>query len=650
MDTTNKIALVGGGVGFLKFLEVMGADFEKTTLSAALRDERYRGMLLLPDYDGGEDFVDEMSLSDMELLARRKTEGFRVYSENYLSLNSYSDSVFAFSVQGSVCRTNNQSLCAMGGLQYILGGERILQASDVRYFPGCESFADSGVLVKEILLSMGGYYGTSQVKTLDVKDSMPVLIRSGSFLTAAMSFTEFDSVNMRPNCRFKKLFGYIFSFVTGIPRERVESAFEACYPPIKTRFDVNAVLPEDRKRELYEKALYDAVRWHFTSGMILGEHGEDGAVEMVLSNNAQRNRNNRRVDSGMYTGWLLYAAGKYFKNDDWKLTGKNVFDYFLTHAQLSGGVVDGMFDWFYNKYSTPKDIYSIDLGRDGIALCNMYRLCGEKKILDAVKRLAESVFGWIDGDRLYNVFIPYGKIGTEKHVKTDGTCTPAIYGELSSFMAMASRITGDSKYIERMVPVCDMLVKIYPDYDYYGHTTSSRIARLLMTLLPVQLSGRRDYSEIINEAIDYLDSLRTSQGGIYSEDNITFEKMLKRNGECGITTPWDNDRISDQLYCVNNALAALSIICELPDGTAVNKEKGLRLYKSLLDYIVKIQIVSDDGRFMGGWMRAYCMNLGEYYGLDADSLWSSYCIMAGWTMGILPLSLLSALEGLCPYV
>lgn len=646
----NKIALVGGGAKLSAFLAEMGADFEKTTLSAAVRDESFGGMLLLPDYASGEDFVPEMPLSDMELLAKRKKEGLRVYSENYLSLNSYSDSVFAFSVQGSICRTNNQALCAMGGLQYILGGERIIQASDARYFPGSECFADKSVLVREILLSMGRYYGTSQVKTLEVPDAMPVLIRSGSFLTSAISFTEFDNVNMRPNCRFKKLFGYIFSFVTGIEKEVVERAFEVCYPPIKTRFSVNDTLPEDEKTELYKTALSDAVKWHFTSGMILGEHGEEGAVEMVLSNNAQRNRNNRRVDSGFYTGWLLYAAGKYFNNSEWMRTGKNVFDYFLTHAQLSGGVVDGMFDWFYNKYSAPNDIYSIDLGRDGIAICNMYELTGDEKILAALKRLAEAVFGWIDGDRLYNVYIPYGKIGTEAHLETGGTCTPAIYGELSSFMAMSSRILGDEKYIDKMVPVCDMLVKNYPDYDYYGHTTSSRIARLLLTLLPVHISGKRDYSEIINESIDYLDSLRTPCGGIYSEDNITFEKMLKRNGECGITTPWDNDRISDQLYCVNNALAALSLLTEVSCGDKVNKEKGLKLYKSLLDYIVKIQIVSDDGRFMGGWMRAYCMNLGEYYGLDADSLWSSYCIMAGWTMGIIPLSLLSELDGRCPYV
>lgn len=646
----NKIALVGGGARLSAFLAEMGADFEKTTLSAAVRDESFGGMLLLPDYASGEDFVPEMPLSDMELLAKRKKEGFRVYSENYLSLNSYSDSVFAFSVQGSICRTNNQALCAMGGLQYILGGERIIQASDARYFPGSECFADKSVLVREILLSMGRYYGTSQVKTLEVPDAMPVLIRSGSFLTSAISFTEFDNVNMRPNCRFKKLFGYIFSFVTGIEKEVVERAFEVSYPPIQTRFDVNAVLPEEEKTELYKTALSDAVKWHFTSGMILGEHGEEGAVEMVLSNNAQRNRNNRRVDSGFYTGWLLYAAGRYFNNSEWMRTGRNIFDYFLTHAQLSGGVVDGMFDWFYNKYSAPNDIYSIDLGRDGIAICNMYELTGDEKILAALKRLAEAVFGWIDGDRLYNVYIPYGKIGTEAHLKTGGTCTPAIYGELSSFMAMSSRILGDEKYIDKMVPVCDMLVKNYPDYDYYGHTTSSRIARLLLTLLPVHISGKRDYSEIINESIDYLDSLRTPCGGIYSEDNITFEKMLKRNGECGITTPWDNDRISDQLYCVNNALAALSLLTEVSCGDNVNKDKGLRLYKSLLDYTVKIQIVSDDGRFNGGWMRAYCMNLGEYYGLDADSLWSSYCIMAGWTMGIIPLSLLSTLDGRCPYL
>ncbi len=64
---------------------------------------------------------------------------------------------------------------------------------------------------------------------------MPVLIRSGSFITSAMSFSVFDNVNMRPNCRFKKLFGYIFSFVTGVDKEKVEAANEKSIEMIKSK-------------------------------------------------------------------------------------------------------------------------------------------------------------------------------------------------------------------------------------------------------------------------------------------------------------------------------------------------------------------------------------------------------------------------------
>jgi hypothetical protein len=194
------------------------------------------------------------------------------------------------------------------------------------------------------------------------------------------------------------------------------------------------------------------------------------------------------------------------------------------------------------------------------------------------------------------------------------------------------------------------MANAYPDYTYYGHTTSSRMARLLMVLLPVQISGEGDYTALINEIIDYLANIALPCGGIYSEDNLSFSRRTNKDTECGITTPWDEDKISDQLYCVNNILVALSLLKALPDGTKINKEKGLKIFDGLLDYVVKIQIIDEDSRFFGGWMRAYSITDEEYYGMDADVLWSSYCIMAGWTMGMIPLSLLYELWDICPYV
>ena len=88
---------------------------------------------------------------------------------------------------------------------------------------------------------------------------------------------------------------------------------------------------------------------------------------------------------------------------------------------------------------------------------------------------------------------------------------------------------------------------------------------------------------------------------------------------------------------------------KVQDGE-IKKEKGLTIFRNLLDYAVKIQVVDEDKRFNGGWMRAYSITQEEYYGLDADMLWGSYCIMAGWTMGMIPLAFLYELQNDCPYV
>lgn len=644
-----KIALIGGTERFRLFLSAITDSVVETTVENAVLSDEFDGMVFLPDYEAGRDYSDELSLDTLEALAKRKSEGFRVYAENYYGNNTYNASIFAYEALGGICHTQNEALFAQNGLDEHLGGAQILQASHVKFLPARVSFRDHLPKFKAILLSLGYYVGTTRVESTEVGQTYPMLVRSGSVISSLFSLSNFDHVNMRPNRRFKKVFSYIFSFILGVEAEKVEDAFSIHYPPLKTRFKVNDTLPESDRRPLHEQAIRDAVKWHFDSGIVLGKHGEGGSVEMITSSNGQKIYNNRRVDAGFYTGWLLYAAGRYFKNDDWMLSGKNVFNYFLEHAQLSGGIIDGMFDWYYNKYATPNEVYSIDLGRDGIALCNMYAMTGEERILSAIKRLAEAVDGWIADGKLISIHIPYGLQGKEEHVPSK-SITPATCGELGIFMQMASSILKDKKYVQKFKTLADTLANAYPNYTYYGHTTSSRMARLLMVLLPVQIAGEGDYSPLINELIDYLANITLPCGGIYSEDNLSFSRRTNKDTECGITTPWDEDKISDQLYCVNNILMALSLLKALPDDTEINKKKGLDIFKGLLDYVVKIQIVDDDPRFMGGWMRSYSITEEEYYGMDADVLWSSYCIMAGWTMGMIPLALLYELQDICPYV
>ena len=69
-------------------------------------------------------------------------------------------------------------------------------------------------------------------------------------------------------------------------------------------------------------------------------------------------------------------------------------------------------------------------------------------------------------------------------------------------------------------------------------------------------------------------------------------------------------------------------------------EKARRVYGNVRRFLLASQIKSDDPRFEGAWMRAFDMDIGEYYGLNKDKGWGAYCIESGWVMGFIPAVLL----------
>ncbi|MBE6611062.1 MAG: hypothetical protein E7632_01105 [Ruminococcaceae bacterium] len=646
----SKTAIFGGTEKFFRFAEASGANVCRVgTVREALDDPSFDSMMLLPDYENGMEKVPQMSLDDIEVLAKRKRQGFRVYAENYDAYNFYQASVFGYETAGDICHVSTQNFYAQSEFQVKLGGGRILQAYGAAYLPATVTHIDPYVKEKFTWLVMGEFLAASRPAKPPEAGCPQMLVRTGSVISALFSISRFDEANMRPNCRWKKAYAAIFSYILGVGSDAIEKAFEEVYPPLGIRYALDAGFDTDSWKNACETAFHDAARWHIDSGIVLGEHGEGGSLEMVMSNCGQNLYSNRRVDAGLYTGWTLYTAGKYFGDADMMKTGENVFRYFETHGQLEKGRQDGLFTWCYNQDAGPHDIYSIDCGRDGIALCNMYRELGDPEILDRIRRLADGFVRWMLGDLLAANHLIHDETPTDAPYQREGAHrTPAVYAEMSSFMVMAWKLTGEEKYLDTIVKIADRISAIFPNYEMYGHTTSSERARLLMLLLCVHLTGKRDYTDLINTALEYLHSLQLPCGGIYAEDNIYFERNIA-HFEASISMPWEDDKISDQLYCVNNTLAALSIIRELPDDTKINKALGMEMFRKLVEYVVKIQLVSDDKRFHGGWMRAFSITHGEYYGVAKDKFWGAYCIMAGWTMGIIPMAIHTELTGHCPY-
>ena len=85
--------------------------------------------------------------------------------------------------------------------------------------------------------------------------------------------------------------------------------------------------------------------------------------------------------------------------------------------------------------------------------------------------------------------------------------------------------------------------------------------------------------------------------------------------------------------------ASLSVLGKLPASRrhAINMAKVEAMYGKIRRFLLRIQISSPFAKLDGGWMRAYDMQLDEYYGLDLDMDWGAYCIMGGWVMSFIPL-------------
>ena len=95
-----KTALIGGTAAFYNFLTLTGANITKTSAEEAVRGEEYTSMIFLPEYEKGKDYIEELDLDTLEILAKRKGEGFRVYAENYYGNNCYNSSVFGYETLG----------------------------------------------------------------------------------------------------------------------------------------------------------------------------------------------------------------------------------------------------------------------------------------------------------------------------------------------------------------------------------------------------------------------------------------------------------------------------------------------------------------------------------------------------------------------
>ena len=174
----------------------------------------------------------------------------------------------------------------------------------------------------------------------------------------------------------------------------------------------------------------------------------------------------------------------------------------------------------------------------------------------------------------------------------------------------------------------------FPNVTPFGYSDNFTYSRLLLMLACAQRDGEKDYSGAVNHVLDFFASHARPCGGI-EEAPI----RLLDDDEASVGFGDGSDHVADLLYCNNIAFNALSVIVKLPaeKRVGIDMANAARLYSGLRGFFLRTQIASDDPKFDGAWMRAYDMDIDEYYGLDKDKGWGAYCIETGWMTGYIPL-------------
>ena len=503
----------------------------------------------------------------------------------------------------------------------------ILQNRAGTFLPASKSMLGKVVTHPTIVASISDALGVNSVY-LPATERGPLVAVSadGRRVAAVMRLAPYNPCSMRPYSRWRAFYAALFAPLLGHDKAAVEKAFEKIWPDFLSASG-------NSKPDI---AVKKALAWHENSGILFSADGRKGMREAVILSGAFTWRKELRTDCNLMTGALFAHAGRVYGRTDWVKLGQNLADNILERGNQTE---DGFFRWFdrdangQGKYY----VYATDHGRSMLAAVNLHEVTGERRYLQAAQKAADAFLSWQADDGL--VTTHFDLRDSVKPAKGHSENPVCYYDNVPALFKVAS-CTGERKYADAALRCARTMAAKFPNFDLGSgafYSANSVYGRFLLIAAAAQMSTDDDFSGPINGVLDFYARNQHPAGGI-SEIKI----RLVKHDEAGVGIGDGSDHVADLLYCNNFSLAALSLLLKLPPQKAkgVDMARARDIYCKLRDFICKIQIASPDPRVDGAWMRAYEMDLGEWYGLDRDSGWGPYCIETGWTMGTIPAALI----------
>lgn len=563
---------------------------------------------VIPEYekDRGElpDFPDALCARAEAALAR----GCRLYVERPLA---HSEPVVRL-LGAETYGVKPVSVCQ----EYLVFDGEILQARQSTYLPAGTRTSDWGD-PSSAVVSVSDCLGVRRVSRPG-SHRLPVLVssRRGKVHAAFFGFSDYNPHFMRAYAAWRSFFGKFLERIADADPKRAEAAFRTVYPDFM----------RDSRGEDVETLVRRAVEWHRKSGVLIAPDGSRGMYEAIASDTFGFRRE-LRGDCHFLTAALFACAGKRYGRPDWTRIGTSLADFALARGFQTE---KGFIRWFDREApgSAGHTVYSSDMGRSALGLVNLYKATGDKRYLDAARKAAEAFLLWMNGSGLNSGY--FQNVDDDGWKDRETSDNPVYYAEMVSFLLQL----GEKRYTDAALLTVEKIGERFPDVEPFGFSDNFTYSRYLLMLACAQRTGVRDYSDRINRTLEFFVKNAHRSGGI-EETPI----RLRDDTEAGVAMGDGSDHVTDLLYCDYVTFNALSVLMKLPRERCrgVDRAAVERLYRGMHAFLRRVQIASDEPKFDGAWMRAYDMDIGEYYGLDKDRDWGCYCIETGWVTGFIPL-------------
>ena len=619
-----QVLITGGTEDFHAFMrEASGAD-AKIEIFNDIRDLPLESatnavFVIIPHYSKGEQILDPFDEKLMDALEAAANRGNRFYVENVRAESTREQTFLGLCTYGTCAVPFNHRIVESetGILQHRAGG----------FLPAAKSMHGKVATHPAITASVSDALGVNAVFRPAAERSPLVAVSAdGRRISSVMRLAPYSPYSMRPYSRWRTFYASLFAPLLGRDPASVEKAFGKIWP------DFLFVSGNSKPDVAVKKAL----SWHEKSGILFSPDGRKGMRETIILSDTFKWRKNLRTDCNLMTGALFVLAGKAYQRDDWVKLGLNLADNILSRGNQTE---NGFFRWFdcesygHGRYY----VFATDHGRSMLAAVNLYEATRERKYLFAAQRAADAFLSWQSDDGLVTTDFDLRK--RKQPVKGHEENPVCYYDNIPALFKIAA-CTGKQKYADAALRCVRTMAAKFPNFNLGSgafFSANSVYGRFLLIAAAAQMSTDDDFSAPINGVLDFYEKNQHPLGGI-SEIKI----RLVKHDEAGVGIGDGSDHVADLLYCNNFSLAALSLLVKLPPEKVkgVDMVRARNIYGKLRDFICKVQISSPDPRVDGAWMRAYEMDLGEWYGLDRDAGWGPYCIETGWTMATIPVVLL----------